>query len=151
MEVTMGGTVMMQFDKGEIAKLKALNWDELTIGPSFEGWGKPDFWVEWGSNVLKLGYSFGGPNHMEWAQAIAHELCKRFKIIKGGWDAVGYCKDINEFKRARAFSARINPFPDGSNKLFDIFNTLTGMKRLYRRAQNLYESEAKRRLDLQLS
>lgn len=145
----MGGEIMIQFEKGEIAKLKALDWDALQIGPDFDKFGKPDFWITWKGNVLEIGYSFGNSCNAEWAQAIAHEIAKRFKIKKGGWSAVGYCKDINEFKRARAFSASL--FFAQSNPISAAFNSLTGMTRLYRRAQKLYESEAKRRLDLQLS
>lgn len=88
------------FEPGEAAKVKVLNWDKLTTGPKIREIGVQDFWVTWKSNRLELGYTVVDS---DWAQAIAYELCKRFKIKKAGWSAVGYCKDITQFKRAKAY------------------------------------------------
>jgi len=139
----MGGAVMIQFEKGEIAKLKTLigNGDTLCDGPKFEDWPPPNIWFEWrGPNVLHLGYSHGDTGD-HWAQAIAHEICKRFKIKKGGWEAVGYCENVEEFIKARAFGASIKVLglPGALGTAAKILAGLLGLKRQCQRAQKVYE------------
>lgn len=140
----MGGEIIMIFEAGETAKVKALDWDKLTLAPKVKGIADHDFWVTWVGNKLELGYTCC---LRDWAQAIAHELCKRFRVKKGGWDSVGYCKDVNEFKRARAFGATMSSMR--INYLSRAFYALSGEFRVFKRAQKVYEKEAKRLLDEQ--
>jgi hypothetical protein len=139
----MGGEIMMIFEAGEAAKIKKLDWDKLTVGPKMPDLPSQDFWVDWKGNKLELGYTVVDS---DWAQAISHELCKRFKVKKAGWDSVGFCKDIENFKKAKAFSGRLSLMQH--SKAAKAFNALCGFTRLYKRAQKVYSEEAKRRLDL---
>lgn len=126
----MGGSIIIKFEDGVAERVRAiLDRDSYTVndlGDDVPGVSHniSDVWLEWdeqeswpldGMHVdeddepeeyvadLQICYSFGGGNNGEWAIAIAQAIHQRFPVKYGGWDSVGYCRTIEEFKRSYPF------------------------------------------------
>jgi hypothetical protein len=101
----MGGSVMLLMYPGEIKKVKPFLDKSDLKAPLIGNQTIPcDCWDESVGNKIELGYTFGnGFLNAEWANAIAIEIIKRFKVKKAGWDCIGYCDNVNEVKNARPF------------------------------------------------
>jgi hypothetical protein len=103
----MGGSVMLLMKPGEANKIMSFftPGTDLLSAPVLKGYDRrAHCWIECSGNKIDIGYSFGGMHNGEWANAIAVEIIKRFKVRKAGWDSIGYCDDINSVLKARPFS-----------------------------------------------
>lgn len=105
----MGGSVMLLMKPREAEKVMSFfDFDkspDLLRAPVLKGYrDQACCWIERTGNKIDIGYSFGGMNNGEWANAIAVEIIKRFKVRKAGWDSIGYCDSINSVLEARPFS-----------------------------------------------
>lgn len=114
----MGGSVIMQLKAGGARKLKrhlqkrgvrVVDGVFLVAGPGCahkRGYA-PDCWITFQpGDMVDVGYSSGYGND-DWAQAIAISIYKRFPIEKGGWDSVGFCKKLEDFKNSVPFGVEL--------------------------------------------
>jgi hypothetical protein len=93
----MGGEVWLFMAKGETKKLRAhlinkgFQWqpNEFNIKAPIKDTG---CWIAFKGRKVEVGYQVFA-ECSEWAKAVAIEIRKKFKVLKEGWDSVGYCKD----------------------------------------------------------
>jgi hypothetical protein len=61
-----------------------------------------------GLDVLELEYKiWDGAVGGQFAIAVAQEIIEQYDVIAAGWDSVGYCKTIEEFKQCTPFRQEI--------------------------------------------
>jgi hypothetical protein len=108
----MGGEVILRMAAGQRkavdALMKKVAPGGSLIGPdcAHQKGYFPDCWFQWRGRDFQVGYAHSYGNS-DWALAVAIAICKRFKVVKAGWDSVGYCKDMAEFNRARPFGHEV--------------------------------------------
>jgi hypothetical protein len=110
----MGAEYRIKLEKNESKKvnawLKKLADEDLVCIVDSQHQLKSWVWIDpCKTNIVKIGYSFGGCHNGELAIAIGAELIKRTKAKKWGWDSVGWCtqKEMTDFGIPRPFSSRI--------------------------------------------
>jgi hypothetical protein len=136
----VGGEVMLLLEKGETAKIKRVLTESSYTAPKTDP--KDPYpascWLNWRGNRLEIGYSFGGEFGSEWANAIAHEIIKRFKVKKGGWDSVGYCKTLEEYLSCcEPFHAQFKML-ERAGKLMKVIGWITKERAYYKHSLALY-------------
>lgn len=109
----MSGTLRIKFVKGEISKVKKvfhlLSSDGTNLFPPDKKY-IPDnsknrgLYVEFKKGIMSLDYAIWDQYSSGWATIIAQELLKYFEAEKAGWDSVGWCKSLDEFKNSGAIA-----------------------------------------------
>ena len=94
----MGAAINLIMEKGEKKRLLSAVSGAVEYKP--EGIG---CWINDGnSNRVNIEYQSGW-GHRELALAIAWQICKQYKVRRGGWDNVGYLEPVEKFSKYRAF------------------------------------------------
>jgi len=107
----MSGCVMIDLAKGETARLKKFLSEKLEFedgcfissGPEVKGFCQGSCWIDFKFSRMEIGYGLGGTDR-DWASAIRHEVCKKVKVIRGGWESEGVTDDLEEFKSGKPYS-----------------------------------------------
>ncbi len=151
----MGGEVLLQATVGETDKIRkffkticedsdGVLWLEA---PEIEDYGPAGCWIEVNSNgEMEVGYQ---AHHFstKWADAVACGIRDHFKILRGGWDSIGYSKD---FMKTRPYKvdmqltrAALKRKPENA-KLPGIFGeTMKDDIKKYKKYQKIYEDKVK--------
>jgi hypothetical protein len=108
----MGASIHLIMAKGEKSRLLKqisgdVSLDEQTGCLITDGKG----------NRVSIEYQLGW-NHREWAIALAHRICQKYQVIKGGWDSVGKLEPVAKFKKYRAFDFDIK----GAKKYYNEYS-----------------------------
>jgi hypothetical protein len=112
----MGGSYRIQLAAGEAKKvnnwLSSLKEDDLTMRTTDDGHEYVSrVWIDpCKTNIVEIGYSFGGNENGELAKAIGFELMQRLNFKKWGWDSVGWVAEgeMEAFGMPRAFLSQID-------------------------------------------
>jgi len=147
----VGGEVLLVLEKGEVHKLRRffdinpivfIKGDDgiYSVEAPTEGDG---CWIEFrGGNKVQVGYQVFDLCS-EWALAVACGIRDNFKVFKGGWDSVGYCKD---FFTTFPFRAKIeilqrflNEKPNSTS--FEMLKDYRKYKKMYtKRVKEIFKS-----------
>jgi hypothetical protein len=143
-EKPSGGEVMLILEKGEAEKVKKLLTETSYVAPKIEERDPypADCWLNWKGNKLEIGYTFGGgEDNGEWANAIAQQIVNRFKAKRGGWDSVGYCKTLEEYKACcEPFHAQLRM--SDSILPIKVMDTISGRRARWKKGKEVYTQAA---------
>lgn len=83
-----------------------------------------------GGSSIDICYQMGAM-HREWATAISHAICQKYRVMRGGWPSSGSLEKIDQFSQYLPFDMDI----DSSQKWFDRY------KEEYPEEAKIYEVE----------
>lgn len=103
----MGAAINLIMEKGEKKRLLSAVRGAVEYKPEGDARLAVGCWINDGNgNRVNIEYQ-SGCGHRELALAIAWQICKQYKVRRGGWDNVGYLEPVEKFSKYRAFDIDI--------------------------------------------